>query len=58
MEEVSEAGVDEGAAMPLVELDSDDDPESTLRIGRWGEEFVSAVLGRRIIIIIDNNIII
>lgn len=33
--------------IPLIEISDVDDPESILRIGRWGEEFVSAVLRRR-----------
>ena len=36
-----------GSIIPLIEIGSIDDPESTMRIGRWGEEFVATVLWQR-----------
>lgn len=38
---------EENSVIPLIEIDDINDPESILRIGRWGEELVSTVLQRR-----------
>ena len=43
-----DSSADSNSLIPLIEISNEDTyQESILRIGRWGEEFVSAVLGQR-----------